>query len=217
MAKGTDFGGVHSFRDLHLIQQKLVETPPAPKLNLINIPGTDGTKDLTEQPAGRVVYNDRKLTWTFALYPEDDWPAKKRQVSNALNGRRCRITLDENPDYYYDGRLTVRSYNLDKTLRQITVEATCAPYMLQQNETLINTDLSTTERTIEIQNDGKPAIPQFTTAVATIIGWNGNTFTLAAGEHRLLDIQFPAGDSVLTAKTVSGTGSLAITYQEGSL
>lgn len=137
MARGTDFGGIHSYRDLNLIQQAVEEQPAEPKLNLIDIPGADGSKDLSELPTGRVVYSDRSLSWTFALYPGENWTAKHRQVSNALNGRRCRITLDEDPGYYYDGRVTVKKYARDKLLRQITVEATCAPYMLKQEKTCV--------------------------------------------------------------------------------
>lgn len=137
MARGTDFGGIHSHRDLHLIQQ-LVEVEPAePKMNLVDIPGSDGSKDLTTQPAGRVTYKDRKITWTFALYPGENWDAKHRQVSNALNGLECRITLDTDPAYYYHGRLAVKKYKLDGLLRQITLEAICRPYKLRQEQTCV--------------------------------------------------------------------------------
>ena len=217
MARGTDFGGIHSYRDLNLIQQKVVVAPATPKLNLIDIPGANGSKDLSEQPAGRVVFKDRKITWTFALYPGDNWPEKRREVSNALNGRRCRITLDEDPDYYFDGRLSVKSSTSSRTLRQITVEATCAPYMLLQTETVISTELTTTALRIPIPNESRPAIPRITVTAQTTVEYNGGSYTLTPGEHTLLDIEFPAGTSYLTAKTVSGTGDITITYQEGSL
>ncbi len=217
MARGTDFGGVHSYRDLHLIQQSVEEAPAEPKLNLIDVPGADGSKDMSEQPAGRVVYHDRTITWVFALYPGDNWAQKHRQVSNALNGRRCRITLDDNLGYYYNGRLAVKNYKRNKTLRQIEVEAVCAPYMLKQAETVRVENLSTTERQIYVLNEFMPAIPRLKVTAPTVLGFGGNSFSLNAGEHRLLDILLPAGTSILTAKTVSGTGTLTITYQEGSL
>ena len=141
MAKGTDFGGVHSYWDLNLIQQRVDIQPAEPKLNTVDIPGADGSVDLSTQPAGRIVYRDRVLTWTYALYPGENWHLKHRQVSNALNGRRCRITLDDDPDYYYDGRLTVKKYNTDKLLRQITIEAVCAPYILKQQPTVVRVPL----------------------------------------------------------------------------
>ena len=135
MARGTDFGGIHSHDDLNLIQQKVEVDPAEPKLNLVEIPGADGAVDMTEQPAGRVTYNTRKITWTFALYPGESWDEKHREVNNALNGRKCNITLDTDPDYYYQGRLRVSKHNVDSVLRQITVEAICQPYKLRQDVT----------------------------------------------------------------------------------
>lgn len=137
MARGTDFGGIHSHRDLNLIQQSVEVDPAEPKLNMVEIPGADGAVDMSEQPAGRVVFNTRKITWTYALYPGESWDAKHRQVSNALNGRKCNITLDTDPAYYYVGRLSVTKHNIDNTLRQITIVAICQPYKLRQEQTRV--------------------------------------------------------------------------------
>ena len=217
MAKGTDFGGIHSNRDLHLIQQKVEIQPAEPKLNLIDIPGGDGSKDLSDRPAGRIVYKDRILTWLFALYPGENWHDKHKQVSNALNGRRCQITLDDDPGVYYDGRLSVKKYNTDKLLRQITVEATCHPYMLKQQETRVEAALTTAFQTINLPNWKKPVIPAITVPSGTTIRWKGATATLTAGTHRLLDVELQEGDNLIEAKLESGTGNIVITYREGSL
>lgn len=217
MAKGTDFGGVHSRDQLGLIQQKVVVGAAEPKTNFVNIPGTDGTKDLTEQPAGRVTYKDRKLSWTFALYPSDDWAEKLREVTNALSGRRCKITLDENPDYYFDGRVAVKSYPRDKSLRQITVEATCAPYQLKQQETVRTVQVTATAQTIQLSNEFKVATPRIKATAETIIEWDGSSMTLTPGEHQSLDFQLPAGVTELEVNTTGDDGTLTITYQEGSL
>lgn len=218
MARGTDFGGVHSYIDLHLIQQKVDVQPAEPKLNLIEIPGADGAKDLSTQPAGRVVFKDRKITWTFALYPGENWSAKHRQVSGALNGRYCRITLDSDPEYYYLGRLAVKSYNISNQLRQIIVEASCRPYMLRQQETRVQvSNLSTTYRTLDLVNDRMPVIPIITVSAETTLRWNGGTFTLAPGTHKVLDIELQEGVNKLEAKTTTGTGSITLLYQEGAL
>ena len=137
MARGTDFGGIHSHRDLNLIQQTVDVEPAEPKLNMVEIPGADGAVDMSEQPAGRVVFNTRKITWTFALYPGESWDLKHRQVSNALNGRKCNITLDTDPEYYYVGRLSVSKHKVDGVLRQITIMAICQPYKLRQAQTQV--------------------------------------------------------------------------------
>ena len=217
MAKGTDFGGVHSFRDLHLIQQKVEVQPAEPKLNLIDIPGADGSKDLSEVPAGRMTYKDRKISWTFALYPGENWADKHRQVSAALNGKRCSITLDEDQSYYYSGRLVVKQYTRERLLRQITVEATCAPYMLKQQATTITANLTTTYKSITLNNQSKPVIPTIEVTAKTTLRWKGAAVTVNAGTFTTLDIELTQGDNLLEAKTESGTGKITVTYREGSL
>lgn len=214
MARGTDFGGIHSHRDLGLIQQSVEVQPAEPKLNIVDVPGADGSKDLSDKPAGRVVYKNRTVTWTFALYPGASWPVKFRQVSNALNGLACHITLDDDPGYYFEGRLAVKKYNRDATLRQITVEATCAPYMLKQEATTVRASLTSSPTTIDLPNDRRPVVPEITVTAETTLVWEGNSFTLAAGTHRLLDIVLREGQNELAA---SGSGTITIKYQEGAL
>lgn len=217
MARGTDFGGLHSYHDLHLIQAAVDVQPAEPKLNFIDIPGADGAKDFSESPAGRVVYNTREITWTFKLYPGDHWADKYRQVSNALNGRSCKITLDDDPDYYYVGRVAVDKHAADGILHTITVVATCQPYKLKQTVTEVVADLTTSLRSINLLNDRKPVVPTITITAGTTLQWNGNSFSLSAGTHRVLDIMLVEGVNVLQAKTTTGTGSITVSYQEGAL
>ena len=217
MAKGTNFGGWHSHRDLNLIQQSVDVQPAPPKVNLVDVPGADGTKDLSTQPAGRVVYDDRKITWTFALYPGENWDRKHQQVSNALNGLACDIVLDSDPDYYYHGRLTVKKYKVDGLLRQITIEATCRPYKLKRVETKIVANLSTVYATLPLVNERKIIIPTITVTAETTLRWNGSTFTVAAGTHRIADVELQPGTNFLEAKVTSGTGAITVAYREGAL
>lgn len=221
MAKGTDFGGVHSHRDLHLIQQLVDIQPAEPKLNLINIPGADGSVDMSELPAGRILYNDRILTWTYALYPGDDWHTKHREVSNALNGKRCRITLDNDPGYYYVGRVTVKKYNTDKLLRQITVEATCGPWILRLYPTVVTVDLTQTANDflpVILPNEKMTTVPTIVVTEPTTLRWAGVTMEVSAGAvYRDTFIELQPGPNLLEAKTDSRKGKITVTYQEGSL
>ena len=217
MAKGTDFGGVHSHRDLHLIQQSVDIQPAEPKLNLVDVPGADGSVDMSELPGGRQVYNDRVLTWVFALYPGDNWHEKHRQVSNALNGKRCTITLDDDPGWYYTARVVVRQYNTDKMLRQITVEATCSPWMLKHDLTVVTAELSADFVEILLQNWKKPVAPVIEVTAAATLRWGGATLDVAAGSFTSLDIELQEGVNRLEARAADGAGGITISYREGSL
>lgn len=218
MYRETRFGEIYSFQDLHLIQQKVEVQPAEPKLNLIDIPGADGSKDLSELPAGRMTYKDRTITWTFALYPGDNWDAKHSQVSNALNGKRCTIHLHSDWDWYYDGRVIVKKYNLDKALRQITVEAICSPYKRRHALSGGDFNITTAPLSITLSNEQMPVVPDFYADVDAEITWNGYTAVIAPGVwYSSLDIELPKGDSVIGVRALTEAGTIRILYREGSL
>lgn len=218
MAQGTLFGSVHSYTDLNLIQQSVEISPAAPRLNLIDVPGADGMKDLSEQPAGRVTYKSRTLSWTFALYPGDNWDEKHHQVSGVLNGLACKIILDRDPGYYYEGRLEVKSYKVDKALKQITIEATCKPYALRLLPTVVTADLSAEYVDIYLPNGRKPAVPTFKVTAETNVLLGGVSVVIPAGaSYSGLAFELQPGANTIRAKTTEGAGEITITYQEGAL
>lgn len=134
--KGIMFDDVHSFYDLNLVLSAVNIPPATVKTNFVNNPGGDGSWDLTEAH-GKVLYNDRNCTFTLSVLPEDDFEEKKTEVSNLLNGRRCKIALDKDPGYYWIGRVSVNSYETSKKLRKIVLGAVVAPYKLKSNKTVV--------------------------------------------------------------------------------
>lgn len=214
----TNFGGIRSYQDLHLIQQKVEVQPAEPKLNIVDIPGADGSKDLSELPAGRVCYEDRKIKWTFALYPGDDWHTRCGKVSGALNGRACHITLHDDTAHYFDGRIAVKSYKKDKMLRQITMEAICRPFRWKQAETVVRTSLTSYYTPIYLHNDGQPVVPkvQLSEGEAQLV-YNGVTYAISGGVAHLADFTVATGDSTAQVRAIRGFGTLTISYREREL
>ena len=70
--RGISFGNIHSYYDLNLILSK-AEIPPAePKENYIDLPGGNGSLDLTEVH-GEVKFKDREgCKFTFTMNPSSD-------------------------------------------------------------------------------------------------------------------------------------------------
>lgn len=215
----TRFGDdIYSFQDLHLIQQRVDIQPAEPKLNLVNIPGADGSKDLSELPGGRLYYKDRKITWIFALFPGDNWDEKHSQVSNALNGKRCTIHLYSDWDWYYEGRVVVKKYNRDKALRQITVEATCGPYKRRYALSGGDFNITTEIRNITLPNEQLPVVPDIYATVEAEITWNGMTAVISPGTwYSSLDIELAKGVNTIGVRALSEAGTIRILYREGSL
>lgn len=216
---GIYFGNIHSFYDLDLILSAVEISPARPKTKYIDIPGGDGSLDLTEAH-GEVKYEDRAHRFTLTMNPAGDlsesaFEAKKTEISNRLNGLACKITLDKDPDYYWLGRCVVDSYKSQKRLRQFVIVATVRPYKYKQAETVATFDLSTAGESVSIQNGRKSVCPVISCSNNnTKVVFNGNIFTLNAGSHKILNIRFTEGENQVT---ISGTGQVTFTYQEGDL
>lgn len=161
MMKGMWFDDIHSYQDLNLVLSKVNIPPAAVKTNFLNIPGADGSADLTEA-LGEVKFKDRTCTFTFTAFPQDDFEEKKQEISNLLNGKRCKIRLDKDPNYYWIGRCSINSYASNKSLHQIVVGATVAPYKYKVDETNVAVrfcgknlfDISKVTDTSELTNNG---------------------------------------------------------------
>ena len=219
IAKGILFGETHSFDDLDLILSACDIPPAQPKTTYVTIAGADGSVDLTEAN-GEVRFSDRDCTFTFTMNPSGDlsvaaYEEKKTEVSNLLNGREFKITLDKDEDFYYQGRCTVDSYKSDGRIREIVVSAKVKPYKYKQSVTAVAIDLTSTPKTMNIANSRKSVVPEVTcTANNTVVMFGGATFNLSAGTHKILDIQFVEGNN---AVTVSGTGTVTFKFQEAEL
>lgn len=214
---GVYFGDAHSFYDLDLILSSVNIPPATPKTNYIDIPGGDGSIDLTEAH-GEIKYSDRNCSFIFTVSPEDNltFEERKKAVSNILNGRKCKITLDKDSDYYYNGRLSVNQYKQDGNLKQITIDARVGPYKYKQKETVVTFAIDTTEKMFLLKNDRKSVVPKITCTAETTIIFDENTFTLAAGTHQILEICLVESENILKI-TGKAKGTVTFTYQEGAL
>lgn len=134
--QGIKFNDIHSYRDLNLILAPFQMPPATPKTNFFDVPGADGSIDASES-LGEIKFNDRTGSIVFSVLPGDDFEEKKTEVSNLLNGLKCKITLDKDPNFYYLGRLSVKDYKANKMLRQITIDFRVQPYKYKLNKTRV--------------------------------------------------------------------------------
>lgn len=212
---GVTFGNIHSYHDLHLILAPFTPAPAEPQTNFLQIPGRDGLLDLTEAN-GEVKFNAREFVFTFTVAPGDTLTFDERVsvVSNALNGLRCKITLDRDPDYYWLGRCAVSEYEQDRNIGQIEVTATVDPYKLKQNTTVVSSSLSSAQKSVTLQNGRMSVVPTIDCTGTCTVVFGETTHSLKAGTHRIPAIRLVEGKNTLK---VSGTGKITLTYQEGAL
>lgn len=128
--QGVTFGTFHSFRAWGLMLAKMpIVSAPEPKYKLVEVPGSNVIIDLTESLAGKVTYGPREMVCEFVTGEHrEKWAALHSEITNAIHGKRLKIVLDNDPDYYWTGRVTVGEFDPEKRTANFTITATVEPY-----------------------------------------------------------------------------------------
>ena len=214
--KGIKFGSYHTFDDFQLILATKTIGSPSPKTETIDIPGGDGVLDLTEF-FGEIKYNNRNLSFEFSslVTPSEFMPLFSR-VQNALHGKKMTIILDDDPDWYYIGRISVSEWKADRNIGKLTIDCDCDPYKYQIGTTEVYRYVSGTS-SFTMPNSRKRVVPEVkvtSSSGLTVTFGSGNVWTLASGSYLLPELELVEGDNPIT---VTGTGSITFTYTQGTL
>lgn len=133
--QGVTFDTYHSYNAWGLIlKSQPVITQPKPKEKLVEVPGTDLVLDLTEALTGKVHYSPREIKCEFlTMASRSRWPEIYSAVMNAIHGKRMQIVLDNDPDYYWLGRVRVGDPKSDKgAAMTFEITATVEPYKYER-------------------------------------------------------------------------------------
>lgn len=124
------FGEKNSWDDWHLIPtSRPVFNPPKPKLKTVDVPGGDGLLDVSELLTGYPVYENRTGSIEFMVHNGyEEWQVAYSNIMDYLHGQRLRAVLEDDPDYFYEGRYSVNIWKSDKAYSLITIDYSVNPY-----------------------------------------------------------------------------------------
>ena len=102
------FGSKNTWDDWHLIPVKrpFIVNPPT-KFKSIDLIGASGELDYTTALTGYPVYGNRKNSLMFRIVDAKDQHSaqvRRDEIASYLHGRYRQLTLEDQPDYYYQGR-----------------------------------------------------------------------------------------------------------------
>lgn len=211
--KGIRFGNYHSYYDFSLIlSQKTIGTP-SPKTETIDIPGSDGVLDRTEY-FGEVKYNNRKLSFEFStMVPQEQFMDVFSEVQNALHGKKMNIVLDDDPGWYYIGRISVSEWKATKSIGKLTIDCDCEPYKNEMTETVVSTYVDGTA-SIGLYNERKRVVPTITTASELLFRYEGTYYNPGSGTFTIPEIELKEGYNTIE---LTGVGSVSFAYRKGKL
>lgn len=209
------FNDYNSWKDFSLVLSSHSIEAPTPKTETVDILGADGQIDYTEY-FGEVKYKNRKITLNFTTFGKSNVLSERlSEFLNTVHGQMMNIVLTDDSDFYYVGRIDVKTPSVKKNIMTIQVECDCEPYKYAVQETVIKRTSTNESMTLDCTNLKMTVIPTITVFSGTITVTFG-TFSksLGVGEWALSQIIFTKGSNLLT---VSGTGLFEVRYREGGL
>lgn len=238
---GATINGKHTWKDYRLVVSNTdVVGMPKPKTLIIDIPGSSKRLDLSEALTGRCEYESRTLIFTLGgIGPIENWAARLTAFVNEIHGRRVQVVLDQEPDYYFEGRAEVKGFDRIRALGKIELEIVCDAYKwevvsssadwlwdpfnfetgiireyknLKVNNTLVLT----------IPGSRIPVVPTFilsnvqagTSSPYVYVDEYRKRWNLSTGKNRFAELSIPPEGLRLT---LSGTFTLTIDMKGGSL
>lgn len=234
MYHSITFGTKNTWTDWHLIPaSRPVVSPPSVKTTYVEIPGGDGSIDLSTALAGRPLYNDR--SGSFQFYVENghgNWFDIYYSIMTYLHGQKMRMVLEDDPRYYYEGRFSVSGWQSGASTSAITINYVLSPYKYEINQTgegwiwdafNFSTDhvraysnLSVNGTlAVSVYGGMTPVVPTIVTSTSGMsVSFGGTSYSLVAGNNVLSAIVLQQGANILT---FSGTGTVSIKYTGVSL
>ena len=245
MYHSITIGNKNTWDDWHLVStSRPLVNPPTVKSHYVDIPGGNGSLDLTESISGRPVYGNRSGSWDFfvvnsgQLVPNSsygEWYTRYTEIMEYLHGKEFHAVLEDDQAYYYQGRFTVEKWNSAKGNSVLSIKYDVNPFKRNvhgTNEPWLWNPFNFETGVIRSYKDlivrgtlGIDYIASFNTSVPIIfcyltsgssmnVSFDGITYTLKNGENRMAGMHFSEGVNRLT---FTGYGQITIEATGGIL
>lgn len=237
------FGEKNTWADWCLFpSSRPVINPPKPKTKYVDIPGADWQLDLSTVLTGDVAYGPREGSIEFIVdngqlsdYRADKWFVLYSEILDYLHGKYLKATLEDDPDFYYEGRFTLNNWKSDSHNSKITIDYNLRPFKIEATSSLedwlwdpFSFETGIIREYKDLRVDGSRSllvvgrrmmvIPSFIVdsddGNGLKVTFNGTTYNLPDGTSRVLNIQTKEGENTLT---FTGKGVVSVDYRGGCL
>lgn len=131
------FGDKNTWDDWQIVPStRPAFSMPSVKTKTVDIPGGDGLIDLTESLTGYPVYNNRDGSFNFIVVNDfyepvnscEEWFKRYSRIANYLHGKKMKVYLEDDPDWYYEGRFSVENWKSGKQYSELSIKYNVGPY-----------------------------------------------------------------------------------------
>lgn len=211
---------------------------PEMETTYIKVPGRNGLIDATEAISGRRIYKKRQLEFELGgVRDRLNWDSIISGLRNNVDGRVCRLTLDNDKSHYWRGRVYIKGFDRFRELGTFTLAVpTADPYKYSKTSSAepwlwdpfnFETDMVTYigavtvvgSKTITIPHGHMATSPELVvsdlTSATFKVTVDSVDYPLTVGTNRVPSI-IVGGDSNVDLE-FTGDAKIQIVYRSGSL
>lgn len=229
--RGAFFGDKHSFRDYGLLLTKFENPLPEPKTYYVNVPGRDGSLDLSGY-LSTVKYERRILKFEFtSCKGEAQRYLQQSAFFNDVHGKEKKIILDDDFSYYYIGRIRAKEWEAERDVGRLKIEVDAEPFKYDVISSIdewlwdsfsFQYGIIREYKNIKVQGSliltvpgsAVGVTPVFITDSIMTVKYKNITRTMQIGKNTFYDIYL---EDTVNTLTFTGTGTVSLDYRGGSL
>lgn len=220
----------------HLIpSSRPLVNPPEAKIQIIEVPGSqDAFVDMTDLLTGSPLFGSRQGSWQFIVHPDwstnPPWTVRYSDIMRYLHGKNHKVILEDDPDYYYEGRLRLNQWQSGANWSTIAIDYVFKPYKKSVHESKVilsgeafddPPSYYSINKTVKLNIGDETVVPVFTLDNPngeTTVSFNGQSYSLDEGENKFKEIKLTKTNNEITVNSfVMGTINVAIAYRNGWL
>ena len=136
---GTLSGGKNTWDDWHLIPSSRPTVAQAgPSVNYTEIPGRkDGPINTSTYLTGAIIYGQRSGSFEFIVDNDHEyWETLRMRMAEYLHGKTMKMCLEDDPDYYYEGRFSLSAWTSESWNSKVTINYVVKPYKYSNKNSL---------------------------------------------------------------------------------
>lgn len=226
---------INSYDDFKIVpKSRPLVNPPEAKTEYLDVPGADGSLDYTEALAG-LKFKDREGEWSFYVLNDSctlnssymKWNELYTYILKTIHGKRKRIVLESDPDFYYLGRIFVSQWASNKDYSEVTLKYIIEPWKYPMQTTAARDwlweelfgniilygkfDVVEQKHRNLINTADDNVTPSFSCTSAMTVTFGSQTYDLPAGNSTPGFVLIP-GDNFMVFK---GNGRVTVDYSIG--
>lgn len=138
MYHSITFGEKNTYDDWHLVSPvRPFFNPPEFKASYLEIPGANGSLDISTALTGYPTYENRIGDLQFLiLNGYKSWVDIYSEIMEYMHGHIMRACLEDDPDFFYEGRFTVSEWASSNPRSGITISYNVDPFKWSKRSSL---------------------------------------------------------------------------------